>query len=95
MLNTRVESASRAITLPYAEPMGFFRKTSPYYSDSHTQLRAAARAFYDRELRPNAIRWDDDGERPLAPFLLKMGAAGLIAALVANEEKGAMWLKKW
>lgn len=73
-------------TVPYGEAMGTWRKHSPYYGESHTQLRSSVKAFMDREVAPSAKEWDDDGELATRELDLLCGQAGIFAALVAKEE---------
>lgn len=72
--------------VPYGESMGTFRKFSPYYDESHHQLREATRSFFDAEIVPNAKVWDDTGELPSKEIDLKCGTAGIFAGLVAMED---------
>ena len=39
---------------------------SPYYNDSHRELRKAVRKFVDTELEPYAEGWDENYELPRA-----------------------------
>jgi hypothetical protein len=49
---------------PYAEPLWYSRNATPYYNDSHRQLRAAVRKYVDEELLPNAFEWESAGRVP-------------------------------
>jgi hypothetical protein len=71
--------------VPYAEAMGFWRKHSPYYSESHHKFRAALREFIDREIAPDAAQWDEEGTRPSLELNQKMGQAGVLAAVVGSH----------
>lgn len=73
-------------TVAYGEAMGTWRKFSPYYRETHHQLRTAMRAFMDAEIGPFAKDWDDNGELPTKEVDLACGKAGVFAALVAGEE---------
>jgi alkylation response protein AidB-like acyl-CoA dehydrogenase/predicted heme/steroid binding protein len=81
--------------VPYAESLGFWRKSSPYYTKSHDEFRSACRAVYDEHVAPNAEEWDEDG-KPASPELYKaLGDAGIIATLIAGEGRGADCLERW
>ena len=41
--------------MPYAESLGFWRKSSPYYTQSHDDFRTACREVYDREVGLAAV----------------------------------------
>jgi len=69
---------------PFAEAHGFWRRHSPYYNQSHHRFRAALREFVDREIRPDSIQNDEEGNYPSQELSLKMGEAGIIASLFAH-----------
>eukprot|EP00930_Biecheleria_cincta_P100608 TRINITY_DN92219_c0_g1_i1.p1 TRINITY_DN92219_c0_g1~~TRINITY_DN92219_c0_g1_i1.p1 ORF type:complete len:543 (+),score=90.59 TRINITY_DN92219_c0_g1_i1:177-1805(+) len=75
-----------AAAVPYGESMGTFRKYSPYYDESHHQLREAARSFFDAQIAPNAKAWDDAGDLPSKDIDLTCGNAGIFAGMVAMED---------
>lgn len=75
-----------AALVPYGEAMGTFRKYSPYYDESHRQLREAARSFFDAEISPNAKAWDDAGDLPSKETDQTCGNAGMFAGMVAMED---------
>lgn len=89
------EGALRPAAVPYGEALGFWRKHSPYYTQSHDRFREALRAFYDREVAPDAVQWDEDGTRPSAELHKKLGEAGLIGAIIAAEARGPELLERW
>ena len=81
--------------VPYAESLGFWRKSSPYYSQSHDDFRQACRDIYEEHIAPDAEEWDEDG-KPASPELFKaLGDAGIIATLIAGEGRGADFLERW
>jgi predicted heme/steroid binding protein len=82
-------------SVPYGESLGFWRKSSPYYTQSHDVFRDAVREVYDREVAPFAEEWDEAGERCPPEVYKKLGETGIIASLVAGEDRGAQFLKKW
>jgi hypothetical protein len=53
---------------------------SPYYNDSHRRLRAAVRAFVDKEITPNCFAWDEAKQIPKSLFL-KAAEAGILAGM--------------
>jgi cytochrome b involved in lipid metabolism len=88
-------AASSSADVPYAESMGFWRRSSPYYSEEHEAFRQAVRDIYEREVAPSAEKWDEEGT-PASPELFQaLGDAGLVATLVAGEERGAKYLERW
>ena len=66
-------------TVPYGEAMGYWRKFSPYYTESHERLRAAMRAFFDAEVMPDAVQVDENDKEVPMELNKKMGEAGIIA----------------
>jgi alkylation response protein AidB-like acyl-CoA dehydrogenase/predicted heme/steroid binding protein len=81
------------IVLPYGESEGYWRRKSPYYNQSHTDFRQAIREFIDREIRPDAIEDDEEGNYPEQELNEKMGQAGLIACLVAMIPEGQKYIR--
>mmetsp|Transcript_124547 Transcript_124547/g.265557 ORF Transcript_124547/g.265557 Transcript_124547/m.265557 type:complete len:533 (-) Transcript_124547:87-1685(-) len=73
-------------SVPYGEAMGFWRKHSPYYNESHHRFRSAVRTFMDAEIKPECKAWDDLGELPTKEVDLALGRAGIFAGLVVAEE---------
>jgi len=72
--------------IPYAEPMGTWRKNSPYYKESHHRLRASLRSFFQTEIKPHCKTWDDDGELPDKEVDAKLASAGIFSSMVGYEE---------
>ena len=70
--------------MPYGEAL-FLRKHSPYYQEHHHKFRAAAREFIDREIAPYAADDDEYGEDISQELTLKMGEAGILAAVVGHK----------
>ena len=69
--------------VPYGEAMGYWRTHSPYYNESHARLRAGIRSFLDEHVRPDSVDADENEVEVPLELNLKMGAAGIIAALFA------------
>lgn len=49
---------------PYAEPLWYTRNKTPFYKNSHRQLRAAVRKYVDDEIMPYAFEWEQAGQVP-------------------------------
>lgn len=49
---------------PWAEPAWLGSLESPYYNDSHRQLQAYARKFYDENVIPYMLEWEEKGDCP-------------------------------
>ena len=56
----------------------------------HHKFRAALRAFFDAEVRPDAADDDEAGEGPTLELNQKMGQAGVLAAVVGLVPIGEM-----
>ncbi|KAI0203453.1 acyl-CoA dehydrogenase [Astrocystis sublimbata] len=65
--------------LPWAEPAWLWSLVSPYYNDSHRKLQAYARLYFDQNIIPHMLEWEERGDCPDAVKLsyLKSGL-GLI-----------------
>ena len=51
-----------------------------YYSESHVQFRKAVKDFVQREIAPDAGRYDEAGDAPSKELYKKMGSVGILAA---------------
>ncbi len=67
-----------------AEPGGKEFDLSP----EQAALRDMVRSFVAKEVRPNAGRWDEEGEFPLET-VRKLGELGLLGAFVPEEYGGS------
>eukprot|EP00808_Paulinella_micropora_P027605 g28368.t1 len=81
--------------VPYADPNWYQDLSSPYYSDSHRAWRQKVRAFVEREVMPNCVKWDELGreahQRVIPDTVFKqMGEQGLLAGVV-----GPPWPKNF
>jgi len=83
IVNYTGPAGDAATTVPYGEAAGFWRMHSPYYNDSHHRFRAAIRTFIDAEIRPTAVDDDLKGKAPSLELNMKLGDAGILAAVVA------------
>ena len=70
--------------VPYGEALGYWRKHSPYYRESHSRFRSAIRSFIEEHVMPTAAKDDEKGIRPSAELNKKMGEAGMLAAICAS-----------
>ena len=56
---------------------------SPYYNESHRKLRAAVRAFVDKEVTPYCFTWDEQKKIPRELFL-KAAKAGILQGICGH-----------
>jgi len=62
---------------PCGDPAWYQGQYSPYYNDSHREVRAYIRDFVDENIMPNCNQWDDvDKEIPKEVYKM-MGDAGI------------------
>lgn len=54
---------------------------SPYYKESHVQLRKWMREFVDKELMPFCHEWDESGEPVPKSVFRRCGEVGILAAV--------------
>ncbi|KXS18505.1 acyl-CoA dehydrogenase NM domain-like protein [Gonapodya prolifera JEL478] len=71
--------------VPFADPLWYQDYWSPYYNDSHRKVRAATRAFVEKELMPYIHEWDEAKKIPKEVYL-KCAKAGILGACA-----GAPW----
>lgn len=50
---------------PWGEPAWYNVLSSPYYNDSHRQLRSFVRTYIDEKVLPYAEEWEEEGLVPL------------------------------
>ncbi|KAF2968048.1 hypothetical protein GQX73_g5531 [Xylaria multiplex] len=65
--------------LPWAEPPWLGSLESPYYGESHRKLQAYARRYYDENVIPHMLEWEEKGDCPKSAkaSYLKSGLAVL------------------
>lgn len=68
--------------VPYAENSAMMGWHSPYYNESHHALRKAVRTFYESEVAEEARLNNAAGEAPSQAMFLKLGQAGILAAML-------------
>lgn len=54
----------------------------------HRALRETVRSFVEKEVRPHARRWDEEGEFPSAT-VARLGELGLMGVMVPEEYGGS------
>ena len=52
-------------TSPFADPLWYTRKDSPYYNESHVRLRREVRDYVDRHIAPFCHEWESQGSVPV------------------------------
>lgn len=57
-------------------------------SPEHVSLRDMVRSFVEKEVRPHAMRWDEEGEFP-SKTVAMLGELGLMGAMVPEEYGGS------
>jgi alkylation response protein AidB-like acyl-CoA dehydrogenase len=60
---------------PWSEPAWSHGIPSPYYNDTHRQLRKALREFVDANVLPDALEWEAAGDVP-EPLKLQWARSG-------------------
>ncbi|KAI3340777.1 hypothetical protein F4824DRAFT_400607 [Ustulina deusta] len=50
--------------LPWAEPPWLSSLASPYYNESHRKLQAYARKYFDENVIPHMLEWEEKGDCP-------------------------------
>jgi acyl-CoA dehydrogenase len=58
------------------------------FSEEHELFRETCRRFLERELEPNYIRWEKEGQGTPAEFWRKAGEAGLVGMAIPPEYGG-------
>lgn len=49
---------------PWSEPAWYSSLASPYYNESHKQLRNAMRKHVDEDIKPYMLEWEENGDVP-------------------------------
>jgi len=57
-------------------------------NDEQLQLKKSVREFAEREIAPNVMKWDEEGEFPLA-VVKELGKLGLLGVIFPSEYGGA------
>lgn len=74
--------------IPFAEPAWYRGIPTPYYQDKHVKWRAKVRAFVEKEMRPNADKWDEAKTFPIVEMRKKAYAAGILSPCWPEELGG-------
>lgn len=74
---------------PFGDPSWYQAYNSPYYNDTHKQLRKMFREYVDTHLMPNVHDWDENGVIPKDVYL-HAGSAGTLALCI-----GRPWPEKY
>jgi alkylation response protein AidB-like acyl-CoA dehydrogenase len=64
MEQSNKETKPRFDLTPWSEPAWYNTMHSPYYNESHRQLRDYCRKFIDEHIIPHALEWEEKGEAP-------------------------------
>ncbi|KAF2161731.1 hypothetical protein M409DRAFT_69542 [Zasmidium cellare ATCC 36951] len=72
--------------VPYADPSWYQTYHTPYFNQSHADLRAEVRQWVEDEIMPNVTEWDEAKKVPDSIYK-QMGERGYLA--------GLMGLHKW
>lgn len=75
--------------IPYAEASAFQGLPSAYYKPSHHRFRADIRKFFDEEVMPDAVAFDQQGKHPPLELWQKLGRRGMLASRI----QAGPWLK--
>lgn len=67
--------------IPYADPNWYQTYHSPYYNQTHADLRAEVREWIEEEIMPNVTEWDEAKIVPHEVYK-KMGERGYLAGLM-------------
>jgi len=74
---------------PFSDPAWYQAYNSPYYNDTHKQLRKKFRDFTEERLMPNVHDWDEAGQIPKEIYV-EAGKQGALALCV-----GRPWPKQY
>ncbi|KAK3701686.1 hypothetical protein LTR37_015339 [Vermiconidia calcicola] len=67
--------------IPYADPSWYQSYHTPYFNQSHADLRAEVREWMEEEIMPNVTEWDEAKEVPHSVYKA-MGQKGYLAGLL-------------
>ncbi|KAF2815998.1 acyl-CoA dehydrogenase NM domain-like protein [Mytilinidion resinicola] len=73
---------------PWSEPAWYSSLASPYYNKSHKRLRDAIRSYYDDNVLPYSLDWEEKGDAPLEARL-KYARSGFTFADVPAKYRPA------
>ncbi|KAK3719436.1 hypothetical protein LTR37_004293 [Vermiconidia calcicola] len=67
--------------IPYADPSWYQSYHTPYFNQSHADLRVEVREWMEEEIMPNVTEWDEAKEVPHSVYKA-MGQKGYLAGLL-------------
>src|SRR6202012_2315555 len=67
--------------IPYADPSWYQSYHTPYFNQTHADLRAEIRAWMEEEIIPNVTEWDEAKKVPDSIYKA-MGEKGYLAGLL-------------
>ena len=70
--------------VPYADPNWYHSYHSPYFNQTHADLRAEVRAWVESEIMPNVTEWDEARKVP-DEIYKQMGTRGYLAGLLGGH----------
>lgn len=73
---------------PWSEPAWYSSLASPYYNETHKQLRDEIRAYTEKNVLPYSLEWDEKGDAPRAERL-KYARSGFAFADVPTKYRPA------
>lgn len=76
------------IDVPFAEPSWYRGTPTAYYQEKHVKWRKKVRDFVEKELKPNANKWDEEGNAPFPELRKKAYAAGVLSPCWPEELGG-------
>lgn len=71
--------------VPYADPNWYQSYHSPYFNQTHADLRAEIRQWVEDEIMPNVTEWDEAKKVPDSVYKA-MGEKGYLAGLMGQRE---------
>jgi alkylation response protein AidB-like acyl-CoA dehydrogenase len=70
--------------VPYADPNWYHSYHSPYFNQTHADLRAEVREWVESEIIPNVTEWDEAKKVP-DEIYKQMGTRGYLAGLLGSH----------
>lgn len=85
-LPSATDSLAAISKVPYGEPMYLQGFPSPYFKESHHELRKLCRKFIAEEILEDALECEASGDAPDPELRLKCGEVGLVAMVQGPGE---------
>lgn len=83
---TGIEQFSSISKVPFAEPSHLQGMPSPYFKESHVELRKALRKFYTEETLEEALDCERSSDPPSPELRLRCGEEGIVAMVLGPGE---------